>query len=59
MVTKDLVGKLHAGKILGVAAEVLGGKGGGKPDLARGGGKDPTRVLEALTAVRNWVAQHA
>ena len=59
MVTKDLVGKLHAGKILGVAAEILGGKGGGKPDLAQGGGKDPARVPEALTAVRNWVAQHA
>jgi alanyl-tRNA synthetase len=59
MVTKDLVGKLHAGKILGVAAEILGGKGGGKPDLAQGGGKDPARVPEALAAVRAWVAQHA
>jgi alanyl-tRNA synthetase len=59
MVTKDLVGKLHAGKILGVATEILGGKGGGKPDLAQGGGKDPTRVPEALAAVKAWVAQHA
>ncbi|HUQ08380.1 MAG TPA: alanine--tRNA ligase [Kofleriaceae bacterium] len=58
MVTKDLTGKLHAGKILGVAAEILGGKGGGKPDLAQGGGKDPARVPEALAAVRAWVAQH-
>jgi alanyl-tRNA synthetase len=59
MVTKDLLGKLHAGKILGVAAEILGGKGGGKPDLAQGGGKDATRVPEALAAVKAWVAQHA
>ncbi len=59
MVTKDLTGRLHAGKILGVAAEILGGKGGGKPDLAQGGGKDPARVPEALAAVRAWVAQHA
>ncbi len=59
MVTKDLLGKLHAGKIVGVAAEILGGKGGGKPDLASGGGKDPARVDEALAAVRAWVAAHA
>ena len=59
MVTKDLVGKLHAGKIIGVAAEILGGKGGGKPDLASGGGKDPARIPEALQAVRAWVAQNA
>jgi alanyl-tRNA synthetase len=56
MVTKDLVGKLHAGKILGVAAEILGGKGGGKPDLAQGGGKDVARVPEALEAAKAWVA---
>ncbi len=59
MVTKDLVGKLHAGKILGVAAEILGGKGGGKPDLAQGGGKDATRIPEALAAVKAWVAANA
>ena len=52
MVTKDLVGRFHAGKLLGVAAEILGGKGGGKPDLAQGGGKDPAKVPEALAAVR-------
>jgi alanyl-tRNA synthetase len=58
MVTKDLLGKLHAGKILAVAAEIVGGKGGGKPDLAQGGGKDPARVPEALAAVKAWVAEH-
>ena len=40
MVTKDLVGKVHAGKLLGEVAAVLGGKGGGRPDMAQGGGKD-------------------
>ena len=59
MVTKDLLPKLHAGKILSIAAEILGGKGGGKPDLAQGGGKDATRVPEALAAVKAWVAEHA
>jgi alanyl-tRNA synthetase len=57
MVTKDLVGKLHAGKLLGVAAEALGGKGGGKPDMAQGGGKDAAKVPEALELARRWVAE--
>ena len=57
MVTKDLAGKVHAGKLLGVVAEVLGGKGGGKPDMAQGGGKDAARVPEALALARTWVAQ--
>ncbi len=52
MVTKDLLDRFHAGKLLGVAAEILGGKGGGKPDLAQGGGKDAARLPEALAAVR-------
>jgi len=55
MVTKDLVGRLHAGKILAVAAEILGGKGGGKPDLAQGGGKDASKLPEAMAAVRTFV----
>jgi alanyl-tRNA synthetase len=57
MVTKDLVagGKLHAGKLLGAVADVLGGRGGGKPDMAQGGGKDAARVPEALAAARKWV----
>jgi len=56
MVTRDLVATLPAGKLVGVAAEVLGGKGGGKPDLAQGAGKDPSKVPQALAAVRAWVA---
>jgi alanyl-tRNA synthetase len=59
MVTKDLAGKLHAGKILGAAAEVLGGRGGGKPDMAQGGGKDAAKVPQALEAARAWVATNA
>ena len=59
MVSKDLVGKVHAGKLLGVAAEVLGGRGGGKPDMAQGGGKDAAKVPQALEAARAWVATNA
>ncbi|MBK9029831.1 MAG: alanine--tRNA ligase [Myxococcales bacterium] len=59
MVTKDLLDRFHAGKLLAIAAEILGGKGGGKPDLAQGGGKDATKLPEALAAVRAAVAATA
>ena len=57
MVTADLTKRLSAGKLVGVAAEVLGGRGGGKPDSASGAGKDASKIPDALTAVRAWIAQ--
>jgi alanyl-tRNA synthetase len=51
MVTKDLVGRLHAGQIVKELAGTLGGTGGGKPDLAQAGGKDPGKIDEALESV--------
>jgi alanyl-tRNA synthetase len=49
--TKELVGKgLHAGKLVGEIAQLVGGKGGGKPDTAQAGGKDPDKLPEALEA---------
>jgi alanyl-tRNA synthetase len=59
MVTKDLVGKVQAGKLIGEVAATLGGRGGGKPDMAQGGGKDPTQVPAALAAAKKWVEEHA
>jgi alanyl-tRNA synthetase len=50
-VTKNLTAKVHAGKLIGQAAQTLGGKGGGRPDLAEAGGKDASRIEEALAAV--------
>ena len=59
MVTKDLVGKVQAGKLLGEIAQQLGGRAGGKPEMAQGGGKDVAAVPAALDAARKWVEEHA
>jgi alanyl-tRNA synthetase len=48
MVTKDLVGRLHAGHLARELATLTGGGGGGRPDMAEAGGKDPARIGEAL-----------
>nr|Q01XA0.1 RecName: Full=Alanine--tRNA ligase; AltName: Full=Alanyl-tRNA synthetase; Short=AlaRS [Candidatus Solibacter usitatus Ellin6076] len=50
-VTKDLTAKVHAGKLASSLAQAVGGKGGGRPDMAEAGGKDPSCLDEALTAV--------
>ncbi|HEU0032964.1 MAG TPA: alanine--tRNA ligase [Kofleriaceae bacterium] len=59
MVTKDLVGKVSAGKLLGEVAAQLGGRAGGKPEMAQGGGKDAGAVPQALSFARKWVEDHA
>jgi alanyl-tRNA synthetase len=50
-VTKDLTGRLHAGKIIQSVAKDLGGQGGGRPDLAEAGGKDTSNLKSALDRV--------
>ncbi len=55
-VTKDLTAKVHAGKLVGVVAQAVGGKGGGRPDMAEGGGKDPAALDAALEDVYREVA---
>ncbi len=54
-VTKDISGKLKAGDLMKEAASIVGGKGGGRPDMAQGGGTDPAKVPEALGMVKAWV----
>ena len=49
--TKDLTGKIQAGKVIGPVAQKVGGKGGGRPDLAEAGGKDPGALDAALGEV--------
>jgi alanyl-tRNA synthetase len=50
-VTKDLTSKVQAGKLVGAVAQATGGKGGGRPDMAEGGGKDAGALDGALEAV--------
>jgi alanyl-tRNA synthetase len=59
MVTKDLVDKVQAGKLLGEVAAAMGGRAGGRPDMAQGGGKDAAAVTDALALARKWVEDHA
>jgi alanyl-tRNA synthetase len=49
-VTKDLTAKVHAGKLVSAVAQAVGGKGGGRPDMAEGGGKDAAALDAALAA---------
>ena len=56
-VTGDLTGKVRAGDLVNFVAQQVGGKGGGRPDLAQAGGSDPSRLPEALRSVRTWVEQ--
>ncbi len=56
-VTDDLVKRgLHAGELVKFVAGFLGGGGGGRPTLAQAGGKDASRLDEALSQVAGWVA---
>jgi alanyl-tRNA synthetase len=50
-VTQDLTKKLQAGNLVRSLAQAVGGKGGGRPDMAEGGGKDPSALPQALAAV--------
>jgi alanyl-tRNA synthetase len=49
-VTKDLTDRVQAGRVIKSVAEKVGGSGGGRPDLAEAGGKDPEKLDEALSA---------
>ncbi len=56
-VTSDKVGALKAGELVNFVAQQVGGKGGGKADMAMAGGSDPAGLDSALASVRGWVAQ--
>ncbi|MEO7496821.1 MAG: alanine--tRNA ligase, partial [Massilia sp.] len=58
-VTADATGKVKAGELVNFVAQQVGGKGGGRPDMAQAGGTDPSGLPQALAGVAAWVGQRA
>jgi alanyl-tRNA synthetase len=56
-VTNDLVAKVKAGELVNFVAQQVGGKGGGRPDMAQAGGTNPAGLPNALQSVKSWVEQ--
>jgi len=56
-VTSDLTAKLKAGDLVNFVAQQVGGKGGGRPDMAQAGGSEPAKLPHALESVKSWVEQ--
>ena len=56
-VSKPLTAKVKAGDLVKFAAEQVGGKGGGRPDLAQAGGTDADKLPETLVSIENWVSE--
>ncbi|WP_348945434.1 alanine--tRNA ligase [Chitinibacter sp. FCG-7] len=54
-VSKDLTGKVKAGELVNTAAQVVGGKGGGRPDMAQAGGTDVSKVETAMSTASDWL----
>jgi alanyl-tRNA synthetase len=54
-VTADATAKVKAGELVNFVAQQVGGKGGGRPDMAQAGGTQPEHLAAALASVSNWV----
>jgi len=54
-VTKDLTKTIKAGELVNIAAAEVGGKGGGRPDMAQAGGSNPAAIPQALDAAKSWL----
>jgi len=54
-VSKSVTNRFKAGELVNHVAQQVGGKGGGRPDMAQAGGKDPSKLAEALASVKAWV----
>ena len=57
MVTKDLAGKYHAGNIIKELAPLVGGSGGGRPDMAQAGGTQPENLSEAIAYLEKLITK--
>jgi len=58
-VTADTIGRVKAGELVNFVAQQVGGKGGGKADMAMAGGSDAAALPKALASVAGWVAERA
>ncbi|HSV46569.1 MAG TPA: DHHA1 domain-containing protein, partial [Ramlibacter sp.] len=58
-VTADAMGRIKAGELVNFVAQQVGGKGGGKADMAMAGGTDAAKLPGALKSVQAWVAERA
>ncbi|MFC4280060.1 alanine--tRNA ligase [Thalassotalea piscium] len=56
-VTKDLIGKVKSGDLVNLVAQQVGGKGGGRPDMAQAGGSQPENIASALESVTPWLTE--
>ncbi|HZF26293.1 MAG TPA: alanine--tRNA ligase [Steroidobacteraceae bacterium] len=56
-VTQDQIGKIKAGELIGSVAQQVGGRGGGRPDMAQAGGTNPAALDAALASVEPWVRE--
>jgi alanyl-tRNA synthetase len=56
-VTADLTAKVKAGELVNYVAQQVGGKGGGRPDMAQAGGTEPAKLPDALQSVKEWVEE--
>ncbi|GAA4403242.1 alanine--tRNA ligase [Quisquiliibacterium transsilvanicum] len=56
-VTADATARVKAGELVNFVAQQVGGKGGGRPDMAQAGGTDPSKLPQALAGVQGWVAE--
>lgn len=56
-VTKDLTNNVKAGELVNVVAQQVGGKGGGRPDMAQAGGSQPENLVAALATVKPWLEE--
>jgi alanyl-tRNA synthetase len=56
-VSKDVTDRVKAGELVGMIAQQVGGKGGGRPDMAQAGGTDSLALPAALAGIETWVAE--
>jgi alanyl-tRNA synthetase len=56
-VTNDVTAKVKAGELVNFVAQQVGGKGGGRPDMAQAGGTEPDKLPQALASVQKWVSE--